>query len=99
MKFLINQFHTYTKLLTIRFLDVAKRTTPTQSLLFTSCELSFPSVALKISSLQTLGLKSPNTTDKIRVLVPLEAFVHIICFIICWATNIQNDITPTLSRH
>jgi hypothetical protein len=60
-QFLINQFHTHTKLLTIRFLDVAK---------LTSCELSFPSVALKISSLETWGLKFLNATDRIRVLVP-----------------------------
>jgi hypothetical protein len=47
-------------LLTIRFLDVAKFTTLHSITLLISCKLSFPSGGLKMSSLPTLALKSPN---------------------------------------
>jgi hypothetical protein len=45
-------------LLTVRFLDVAKFSTPLS--LQISCELSFPIVGLKLSSLPILILKSHN---------------------------------------
>jgi hypothetical protein len=45
-------------LLTVRFLDVAKFTTLTPLSLLISSKLSFPIVALKMSSLPTLALKS-----------------------------------------
>jgi hypothetical protein len=48
-------------LLTLRFLDVAKFTNLTPLSLLISCKLSFPIVGLKMSSLPTLALKSPNT--------------------------------------
>jgi hypothetical protein len=47
-------------LLTTKFLDVAKITTLTPLSLLISCELSFPIVGLKISSILTFALKSPN---------------------------------------
>jgi hypothetical protein len=47
-------------LLTVRFLDVAKLTTLTPLSLLVACRLSFPIVGLKMSSLPTLALKSPN---------------------------------------
>jgi hypothetical protein len=47
-------------LLTLRFLDVAKFTNVTPLSLLISCKLSFPIVGLKMSSLPTLALKSPN---------------------------------------
>jgi hypothetical protein len=47
-------------LLTTKFLDVAKFTTLTPLSLLILCELPFPVVALKISSLPTFTLKSPN---------------------------------------
>jgi hypothetical protein len=49
-------------LLTTKFLDVAKFTTLTLTLtplsILISCELSFPIVGLKISSLSTFALKT-----------------------------------------
>jgi hypothetical protein len=50
-------------LLKIKFLDVAKFTTLTSLSLLISCELSFPFVGLKISSLPTFVLKLPNILD------------------------------------
>jgi hypothetical protein len=47
-------------LLTTKFLDVSKFTTLTPLSLLISCELSFPIVGLKISSVPTFALKSPN---------------------------------------
>jgi hypothetical protein len=47
-------------LLTVRFLDVTKFTTPIPLSLLISCKLSFSIVDLKIASLPTLGLKSPK---------------------------------------
>jgi hypothetical protein len=44
-------------LLTTKFLDVAKFTTLTTLSLLILCELSFPIVSLKISSLPTFALK------------------------------------------
>jgi hypothetical protein len=44
--------------LTITFLDMEKFTTPLSFLIL--CKLLFPTVGLKISSLPTLTLKSPN---------------------------------------
>jgi hypothetical protein len=46
-------------LLIIRFLDVAKFATLSRLSLLISCKLSFP-IVLKMSSLLTLPLKSPN---------------------------------------
>jgi hypothetical protein len=46
--------------LTGRFLDVAKFTNITTLQLLNSCKLSFPIAGLKIFSLPTLALKSPN---------------------------------------
>jgi hypothetical protein len=43
-----------------KFLDVAKFTTLTPLSLLIWCELSFPIVSLKISSLPTFALKSPK---------------------------------------
>jgi hypothetical protein len=45
---------------TVRFLDVAKFTTQTPLPLLILCKHSFPSVGLKMSSLSTFALKSPN---------------------------------------
>jgi hypothetical protein len=45
-------------LLTLRFFDVEKFTTPTSLSLQISCKLSFPIVGLKMSSLPTSALKS-----------------------------------------
>jgi hypothetical protein len=47
-------------LLTLRFSDVAKFTNLTPLSLLISCKLSFQIVGLKMSSLRTLALKSPN---------------------------------------
>jgi hypothetical protein len=49
-----------TVLLTANFLDAAKFAAFTQSLTLISCELSFPIVDLKMSSLPAFALKSPN---------------------------------------
>ena len=46
--------------LTTRFLDVAKFTILTPLSLLSWCSLSFPIVSLKIFSLPTIALKSPN---------------------------------------
>jgi hypothetical protein len=46
-------------LLTTKFLDVAKFTTLTPLSLLISCEVSFPVVGLKISSLPTFALNRP----------------------------------------
>jgi hypothetical protein len=48
----------------MRFLDVAKFTTPPPLSLLISRKLSFPIVGLKISSLPTLAFKSPNKMGK-----------------------------------
>jgi hypothetical protein len=53
-----------------RFLDVAKFTTLTPLSLLILCKLSFPIVGLKMSSLPTLALKSPNKTDCTQFLLP-----------------------------
>jgi hypothetical protein len=45
---------------TVRFFDVWKITTPTALPLLISCKLSFPIFELKIYSVPTLALKSPN---------------------------------------
>jgi hypothetical protein len=50
--------------LTLRFLDVEKFTNLTPLSLLISCKLSFPIVSLKMSSLPTLALKSPNRIFK-----------------------------------
>jgi len=47
-------------LLTTRFFDVAKFTIPKRLSLLSLCRLSFPTVCLKIFSLCTFALKSPN---------------------------------------
>jgi hypothetical protein len=44
----------------LRFLDVAKFTNLTSLSLLISCKLLFPTVGLKMSSLPTLALGSPN---------------------------------------
>jgi hypothetical protein len=49
-----------TVLLTTKVLDVAMFTTLTPLSLLISCDLSIPIVGLKISSLPTFTLKSPN---------------------------------------
>jgi hypothetical protein len=46
--------------LTVRLLDVAKFTTLIPLSLLFLCKLSFPNVGIKMSSLLTLALKSPN---------------------------------------
>jgi hypothetical protein len=73
-------------ILKIRFLDVTKFTTLTPLSLLVSCELSFPVVGLKMSSLPTLALKSPN---KIHLLVfhrtcPLYNYRTCKCICICY---------------
>jgi hypothetical protein len=50
----------YTVLLTVRFLDVEKFTSPIPLSLLISFKLSSPIVGLKMSFLPTLVLKSPN---------------------------------------
>jgi hypothetical protein len=69
------------------------------------CKLSFPIVSLKISSLPTLTLKSPNRifmwylgnlSNMFQLLI--EVVLHIISFIFCWSMNVQNnDMTPATS--
>jgi hypothetical protein len=61
MNFVMREYCTFDK-----FLDVAKFTTPTPLSLLKSCKLSFPIVGLKISSLPTFALKSPNTTRRLK---------------------------------
>jgi hypothetical protein len=45
---------------TVRFCNVAKFTTLTPLLLLISCKLVLPIVGLKMSSLPTLALRTPN---------------------------------------
>jgi hypothetical protein len=47
-------------LLTTKLLDVEKFTVLTALSLLISCDLSFPISGLKVSSLPTFALKSPN---------------------------------------
>jgi hypothetical protein len=49
-----------TVLLTLRFLDVAKFTNQTPLSLLILCKPAFPVVGLKMSSLPSVALKSPN---------------------------------------
>jgi hypothetical protein len=58
-------------LLTLMFLGVAKFTNPTPLSLLISCKLSFPIVGLKMSSLPTLALKSPNRIFRFPYIVKL----------------------------
>jgi hypothetical protein len=48
------------ELLRIRFFEVEKFTTLTPLSLLASCRLSLPIIGLKMSSLSTFGLKTPN---------------------------------------
>jgi hypothetical protein len=82
--------------LTVRFLDV-KFTTLTP--------LPFPIAGLKMSSLPTLALKSPNKFSygilaiyQIHVLVLRGSVPYIINFILCRGMYIQNnDTKPAIS--
>jgi hypothetical protein len=63
---------------TIRFLDVAKFTTLTPLSILISYELLFPIVGLKISSIPTLALKSPNNFHVVfreRIHIPVLSSV------------------------
>jgi hypothetical protein len=60
-------------------------------------KFSFPMVGLKMSSLPTLPIKSP---DKIFMLYRefIETSLYIISFIFCWSMNVQNNgMTPATS--
>jgi hypothetical protein len=70
-----NMVNLIVRLLTVRFLDVVMFTTLTPLSLLISCKPSFPSAGLKISSLPTLALKSPN---KIFIMVFREFIEHIL---------------------
>jgi hypothetical protein len=59
----------------MRFVDVANFTTLTPLLLLISCELSFPIVGLKMSSLPTLALKSNKIFDSIQHIYRIHVLV------------------------
>ena len=94
-------------LLTTRFFDVAKFTILTPLSLLSSCRPAFPVVGLKIFSLPTFALKSPNIIFlwylgkwfKKPALIPHKNSIFTISFLVTCCMHIQNDdITPATSQ-
>jgi hypothetical protein len=78
---------------------VAKFATLIPLSLLISCKLSIPIVGLKVSSLPTLTLKSPNrillwylgNLSKTLFKFLVEALLYIINFAFCWGMKVQNN--------
>ena len=90
-----------------RFFDVAKFTILTPFSLLSWCRLSFPIIGLKIFSLPTFALKSPNTIfmwylgkwSKNLFYFLTKSVFRIITFLLSCCMHIQSNITPVTSQN
>jgi len=97
----------YTVLLTTKFFDVAKFTMLTPLLLLYWCRLSFPIGGMKVFSLSTFALKSPNRIFVCYLvkwyktcIIPHKTTFWITTFLLTGCMHIQNnDIKPVTSQN